>query len=278
MRCLRGCSVPLDATNFVFEGPIKSTDLMQFVNLLTGAMSDQPVTISNILSVGGAQGSVPVPLKIYGAPGHIGNLIELYPSRQDPLGFGIGAQGIFNWGEAASIGPADGTGLAIGPRLVVSGDLEVTGNISGKLPFDQYMAPYFRTLRPGVLASGNGLVLGGGDPWSAGLTNAQAQLVVRGANLPVSGVVNVASFESWASSNWLQFNVRFWDADPNAGWVGKILTLDFDADNLTPGTAGRITMREGKVGIGAIQDIEGTLHNMDAAIRALTQRLNEAKV
>lgn len=276
MRCLRGCSVPLDATSFIFDGPIKSTDMMQFVNLLTGAMSDQPVTISNTLSVGGDQARAAVPLKVYGSPGHQGDLIEIYPSRAEPVGFGIGAEGIFNWGEIASIGPIpERSGLAIAPRLEVDGDLIVSGNIVGKLPFDQYMAPYFRTLRPGVFATPGGLSLGGADPWSAGLPNAQAQLAVRGANLPPSGVSTIASFQTWASSNWLQFNVRFWDADPNAGWVGKILTLDFDADNLTPGTAGRITMREGKVGVGSIQDIEGTLKNMDAAIRALTQRVNE---
>ena len=36
--------MPLDAVNFHPLGPVKSVDLMQFYNLLTGVMQDQPIT------------------------------------------------------------------------------------------------------------------------------------------------------------------------------------------------------------------------------------------
>lgn len=39
--------MPLNATNFVTNGHLIHQDLQQFVDLLTGVMSDQPVTISN---------------------------------------------------------------------------------------------------------------------------------------------------------------------------------------------------------------------------------------
>ena len=39
--------MPLSATNFIQNGPNLHQDHLQFFNLLTGVMTDQPVTISN---------------------------------------------------------------------------------------------------------------------------------------------------------------------------------------------------------------------------------------
>ncbi|HSS25391.1 MAG TPA: hypothetical protein VLL82_13555, partial [Mycobacterium sp.] len=45
--------MPLNAANMVTNGHLTHDDVLQFVNLLTGVMTDQPVTISNTLRVTG---------------------------------------------------------------------------------------------------------------------------------------------------------------------------------------------------------------------------------
>lgn len=253
--------MPLDATDFVFNAPIKSTDMMQFFNLLTGAMKDQPVTLSNALSVGGDQ-SQATALAVYGG-------IDLYAQRGDQTpGFGIGPNGL-SWAGVVFDRAASG-GVRIAPRLEVTGDLSVSGHITGDLPFDQYITSYLRTVRPGTLGVPGGFVVGQADPWGANLTSGQAAFVVRAPDMPARGVISAASFECW-SGNWLQLNIRFWDIDPAQGWPSKMVTLDFDADNLTPGTAGRISMCNGKIGIGRLPDVEGAIRTLQAQMQVALQ-------
>lgn len=239
----------LNATNF-------QPNELQLFNLLTGVMSDQPVTFGNRLSVGGdlRRGAA---LQVYGA-------LEVYGSRDEPRpSFSFGPHGMA-WGGTLLERTYEG-GLRVG-SLEVAGDLVVRGSIEAEFPFERYITRYLRELRPGVLSTWEHLIIGEADPWQTGLTHGQAALVVRADNLPQGGNSSAASFQCWAG-NWLQFNVRFWDDDPRLGWQSKRLTLDFDADTLTPGTAGRITMKDGKVGIGWIPDVEG-------AIRSIEERLS----
>jgi hypothetical protein len=131
--------VPLSAVNFVNKGPVLHNDLLQFYNLFTGTMVDQPVTFRNTLVVGGNQGSTTVPLRIYGAVGQTGDLLDLYvdPSHAQ-ASFGFGASGNFAWGPGG-VAPqdtfltriamqnghaSDTAGLLITPRLEVSGVLQ----------------------------------------------------------------------------------------------------------------------------------------------------------
>jgi hypothetical protein len=128
--------MPLNATNFVALGPVKSVDMKQFYDLLTGTMTDQPVTFRNGLSIGGNQNVATVPLKLYGAPGQTTNLLDLYVDRTAAQpGFGFSAIGSFGWGPggAAALdtfmsriaqqnGHADDTaGILINPGLEVVG-------------------------------------------------------------------------------------------------------------------------------------------------------------
>jgi hypothetical protein len=53
--------MPLNSTNFVLNGHATSADLMQFVNLLTGVMTDQPVTVTNTLTATTHLGNGTVP-------------------------------------------------------------------------------------------------------------------------------------------------------------------------------------------------------------------------
>ena len=53
--------MPLNSSNFVLNGHAASADLMQFVNLLTGVMTDQPVTITNTLTATTHLGNGTVP-------------------------------------------------------------------------------------------------------------------------------------------------------------------------------------------------------------------------
>lgn len=134
--------MPLDATNFHVLGPVKSADLLQFYNLNTGVMLDQPVTFRNALSIGGNQGLTTVPLKVYGATGQNTNLIDLYSDRtQAQPGFGLSAIGSLAWGPGGTApqdtylsrialqnGHASDTpGLLVKPLLEVDGALTVNG-------------------------------------------------------------------------------------------------------------------------------------------------------
>jgi hypothetical protein len=46
--------VPLDTSRMVFKGHLTSPDIKQYADLLTGGMTDQPVTLGNTLSIGGS--------------------------------------------------------------------------------------------------------------------------------------------------------------------------------------------------------------------------------
>jgi hypothetical protein len=132
----------LNATNFVSKGPVLHADMLQFYNLFTGVMSDQPVTFRNTLNVGGNQTTSTVPLKLYGAVGQTSHLIDLYadPGQAQP-GFGFGAIGTFGWGPggtgaqdtflsriATQNGHASDTaGLFVQPRLEVSNSIQAGG-------------------------------------------------------------------------------------------------------------------------------------------------------
>jgi hypothetical protein len=133
--------MPLDATNFHVLGPVKSVDLLQFYNLATGVMTDQPVTQRNALSIGGNQGQTTVPLKVYGATGQNTNLIDLYVDRTAAQpGFGLTATGTFAWGPGGTApqdtymsrialqnGHATDTpGVLVAPLLEVAGTLTST--------------------------------------------------------------------------------------------------------------------------------------------------------
>lgn len=137
--------MPLSTTNFHTRGPVKSLDMMQFVNLFTGVMNDQPVTFRNSVSIGGDQSNITVPLKIYGAPTQTTNLIDLYPDRTSPQpGFGFSAKGAFAWGPggtapqdtflsriASQNGHAgDTAGLLLNPRLEITAGLQVGSGLT----------------------------------------------------------------------------------------------------------------------------------------------------
>lgn len=239
--------MPLTATDFMAQGPTP-TATSQLYSLLTGAIKDQPITLGDTVTIGGDQHAGEPALRVYGD-------IELYASRLDDVpGFGLGPGG-FQWGTTF-FQPAPLGGLRVGPSLEVIGDLRVGGTIHGELPWDEFFSTYLRDLHPGTIAMSSSLVIGNIDPWQAGLIGAQAELVVRAPDLHFGS--SALSLVCW-SGNWLQFNVRFSDADASQSWPGKRVTLDFDVDNMPPGTAGRITLQNGKVGIGQISDVEGAI-------------------
>jgi hypothetical protein len=134
--------VPLTAVNFVNKGPVLHADLLQFYNLFTGVMIDQPVTFKNAVSIGGSQGISTVPLRLYGTTGQSGHLIDLYtdPTQAQP-GFGFSALGSFGWGPGGTAGQdtflsrvarqnghaSDTAGLLVQPYLEVMGTVQATG-------------------------------------------------------------------------------------------------------------------------------------------------------
>ena len=108
--------MPLTAVNFVNKGPVLHNDLLQFFNLFTGVMVDQPVTFKNTVSVGGGQGNTTVPLKLYGATGQTSHLLDLYvDSTQAQPGWGIAATGVMQWGPGG-VAPVDTTLSRVGTQ------------------------------------------------------------------------------------------------------------------------------------------------------------------
>jgi hypothetical protein len=144
--------MPLNATNFVpLTGNIKAADLVQFFNLFTGVMTDQPVVFGNTLMIGGNQPAGSSPLRINGVAAQTANMVEARGLGADvqPL-FSVGPTGTISWGPGGSTGTdvtlrrsaanqLTLTGLAGTPALVVpvggvtaNGAIDVTGATSVK--------------------------------------------------------------------------------------------------------------------------------------------------
>jgi len=139
--------MPLTAVNFVTKGPVLHNDLLQFFNLFTGVMVDQPVTFKNTLTIGGNQGSTTVPLKLYGAVGQTSHLLDLYTDNTNANpGWGIAASGLMAWGPGGASPTdtflsrvavqnghsSDTAGLLISPYLDVAGSAQIDGALTFK--------------------------------------------------------------------------------------------------------------------------------------------------
>lgn len=202
--------MPLTAVDFVPKGPVKSLDLMQFYNLFTGAMNDQPVTFSNVLNVGGAQDLGSVPLRVYGAVGQTTDLIDLYTDRnQATPGFGMNAAGSFAWGPGGAApqdtfmtrigGSPDTAGLHITPALNVSGPLSVLG---GSLSFGDV---HHVISNGGLDTRGSGIVnvvqnLAAQDRVYIGFDYAQWFREIRPTVIGASGILSANGADPWGAS------------------------------------------------------------------------------
>ena len=288
--------MPLTAQNFVVKGPVKSADLLQFYNLFTGVMVDQPVTFSNLMSVGGSQANTAVPFKLYGAPGQTSHLIDLYPDRTSAQpGFGFSAVGTFGWGPGgtapidttlsriATQGHASDTpGLLISPQLEVNGNILPHGsiiflsgaavadggggviNVGTHLAVQQNIyvgfdrAQYIREMRGGQMGIDPKLCVHGADAAGAGIGFGDANLQVRSADMADSAGNTLPVFSGQCfSGNWLQFNLMFGNANPGIGWPGKVLEFRFDVDANPSSVGGYMAFQNGKVGIGAGPNYQG---------------------
>lgn len=280
--------MPLTAVDFVPKGPVKSADLLQFYNLFTGVMTDQPVTFSNVLTVGGNQGQTTVPLKLYGAIGQTNHLIDLYADRtQSQPGWGTDAKGDFAWGPGGTAPQdtflsriatqnghsSDTAGLLVNPRLEVSGvfqpneiafpngstiqqyganTLIVTNHLAvqNNLYIGGSGQTYFVEARAHEASLNSTLLINGADAEGSGLTYAVNHLQVRSDNLPDSNGSGVTAFDAMCyAGNWLQFNARFVTVIAGQGWGQKALVLAYDVDT-SPAAGGQIIMMGNRVGIG----------------------------
>lgn len=288
--------MPLNAANFVTKGPVLHADMLQFYNLFTGVMVDQPVTFSNTLSLGGMQGTSTVPLKIYGAPGQTTHLIDLYSDRTNAQpGFGFSAIGTFGWGPGGTapidtslsrIGTqilgTDTPGLLISPQLMVNGNIlprasivwpsgaaladgGTVVNVSTHLAvqgdifvgFDR--AQYLHEVRPGEIGLISRLLINSADAEGSGLTYAVGYLQTRGADMTdVAGAYSFPLSAHTFAGNWLQFNPKFYKVTAGVGWPGVALLLDYDIDAASPGLGGRIAMMSGMVSVGGLPTTTST--------------------
>jgi hypothetical protein len=282
--------MPLNSVDFVPKGPVKSADIQQFFNLFTGVMIDQPVTFSNVLNVGGNQGNTTVPLKIYGASGQTSHLIDLYVDRtQAQPGFGFSATGDFAWGPGGTAaqdttlsrigtqnGGADTPGLLIAPALQINGNLALHGSITfpsgaaiadggagGVLNVGVDLAvqsilfvgfdhqQYFNEVGAGLMGVNPTLLIHGANAAGSGITYANAHLQTRSDDMPdVVGSMTLVTSAYTFAANWLQLNHKFYKVTAGVGWPGVALLLDYDVDSNGGAPGGRISMLNGKVGIG----------------------------
>ena len=277
-------AMPLTAIDFYPKGPVKSADLNQYYNLFTGVMVDQPVTFPNTLSVGGQQGATTVPLKLYGAIGQTGDLIDLYADRtQAQPGFGFSAAGNFAWGPGGTspqdtflVRSSPGPGLTITPALTVAGNiipeaqilwpsgsvaisdggggvmhLGIHVAVQGNLYIGYDLEQYIHEVTPTQMGIDPTLLIHGANAAGAGLGFGNAHLQVRSDDMAdtVGAFINAFSAHTF-SGNWNAFDVHFFKTTAGVGWPGVALLLDYDVDNANA-TGGRISMQNGKVAVGA---------------------------
>lgn len=290
--------MPLTATDFVPKGPVKSADILQFYNLFTGVMADQPVTFQNTLSVGGQQGSNTVPLKLYGATGQTGHLIDLYADHgQAQPGFGFSAIGSFGWGPGGTAGQdtflsriasqsghtSDTPGLLVQPQLEVSGNILPHGsitfpsgaaiadggggitNIGASLAVQTNVyvgydhGQWLFEVQPQVMGLDSFLMINNYTPWATGLPFAEAHLGVRTGDLPdTTGAMANGMSVGCFAGNWLQFNPKFYKIAAGQGWPQIALLLDYDVDG-SNAAGGRISMAAGKIGINTVVNPSGNV-------------------
>jgi hypothetical protein len=114
--------MPLSAINFYAGGPIKAVDMLQFYNLFTGAMTDQPVTFANALMVGGSQAVGTVPLRVNSVAFGTANIVEsrAVPGDTYPV-FSVGRDGTVRLGAGGATAQDASVARAVG-ALILNGN------------------------------------------------------------------------------------------------------------------------------------------------------------
>lgn len=119
----------LQLTSIHPNGPIQSADIIQFFNLFTGVMTDQPVTMGNALHVGGSQGAGSAAFTIGGVALQTGNMLEIRTLAADtqPV-LSISKAGVIAIGPGGAVG-TDTTISRASTGGIVLADAAVTGNV-----------------------------------------------------------------------------------------------------------------------------------------------------
>jgi hypothetical protein len=230
--------MPLTSTNFINKGPVLHADLIQFFNLFTGAMTDQPITFANVVSVGGSQAVSSVPLKLYGAVGQTTHLIDLYVDHtQSQPGFGLDALGTHAWGPSG--GGAVDTWLSRVARqnghtsdtagILIQPYLEVAG---------QFLASQFQFPNGTVISSP-----------SAFLVSINQDLTVQ-RNLLVSGYLSCNDFRGGNGEEHLTMNVF----SLGAGATGGMTSPGFYHINIGGGASALFLAHGGTYTVTIVSD------------------------
>jgi hypothetical protein len=206
--------MPLSAVNFVPQGPIKSADLIQFFNLFTGTMTDQPVTFKNTLTVGGNQGVSSAPLRVQGVSAQTANFVEVRLLAAD-------AQPAFIVNPTGTLGWGPGGGTAVDATLSRSGVgiLTVSGAGAAVAQFN------------GVSAAVNYLNIGnaitGNSPFIQALGadgNVAARIISKGtAGVQIeggTGIILLAAPAGGTPVNYLQIQNAITTGQPSVYAVG----------------------------------------------------------
>lgn len=120
----------LAAVNIAAGNTISAAHVHQYYDLLTGGMTDQPVSLPNTVTIGGSQSIGSTTLRVQGVTGQTGNLLELRTLASD-------VNAVFSVSPVGALAFGPGGGTAVDTtitrssinQLTLSGALQVNGNV-----------------------------------------------------------------------------------------------------------------------------------------------------
>lgn len=91
--------MPLTIINIAPLQAVRAAHVTQFYDLLTGVTTDQPVTLKNVVRVGGNQSTGSTVLRLDGVAAQTGKMLELFTLAGDTQpAIAIDKAGIVSWG------------------------------------------------------------------------------------------------------------------------------------------------------------------------------------
>lgn len=114
--------MPLSVTNIATGNVIQAVDVSQFYSLLTGAMTDQAVTLKNQVIAGSAQATNQVPLTVQGVNGQTADLFDV-KQFGGTVAFGVSAAGAITFAGGLTVNTG---GISVtGTSTFVSGGVQI---------------------------------------------------------------------------------------------------------------------------------------------------------
>jgi hypothetical protein len=187
--------MPLSVVDVAPGLVIKAAHITQFYSLLTGAMTDQPVTFANTLTVGGSQSAASVPLRAASVAAGTANVFEVrtLPTDANPV-LSVSRTGVLSFGAGGGTA-VDATITRTAPGiLTVSGLTINTLNVTGNTVLGGVLTVIGGASVGGAFTmSGDAQVIGNLTVGAGGL-NVNGPIVFNGAT--TAGVITASAIHS----------------------------------------------------------------------------------